>query len=367
MKNKIIFVLLAVVALLSSCADKNAYTISATFSGRAETKDSTKVYLYQDPRGEVVLDSTLLKGGKFEIKGIQQKPVMGYVGMLVADSYPMMLPLVLEPGNIVIVMDEKISVSGTPLNDKMKAENDLIEQKFTELNKIYNAGLPSINTDEDQQALEQEIKEGQQKIVDGLVDFVKENIDNPLGAYFFINSAEMLEIDQQKEIIALMPEESRSDEFIHRIEQQIKTMEQTMVGQKFVDVKGISLDGTEASLSDYAGKGKVVLVDFWASWCGPCIAELPNVKKAYEAYKNKGFEIVGISLDKDKDAWLGATQKHEIKWPQFSNLQGWDEPAARAYAVSSIPHTILLDKDGTIIEKNLRGEQIENKLKELLK
>lgn len=367
MKKTIIFGLLAVAALFASCSDKNTYTISAAFSGRAETKDSTAVFLYGDPKGTNFLDSTIVKDGKFTLKGIQEKPIMAYVGMLVADRYPMMLPVVLEGGNISIKMNDNISVSGTPLNDRMKAENDSIDQRFARLDQIYNAGLPSINDEEDQQALELQVQEGHEKIMNGLVAFIKENIDNPLGSYFFINSAQMLTPDRQKEIIAIMPEEAKANEFVARLAAQIEAAELTEIGRKFIDVNGITPEGQQASLSDHAGKGKVVLVDFWASWCGPCIAEMPNVKKAYDAYKNKGFEIVGISLDGNKEAWAGAIKRYDMKWPQFSNLKGWDEPAAQAYGISSIPHTLLLDKDGIIIAKNLRGEEIANKLKELLK
>ncbi len=366
MRNIIVLSLLALTTLLASCT-KESFTISGTVSGKAESKDSTVVYLYADPKGEVAIDSTLLKDGKFEIKGSQDKVGMGYVGMLVGERFPMMLPVVLEAGNIVVSVADKISITGTTLNDKMNAENNKIEAKFSELSKIYQDGISSVESEEDQKALEEKLGEAQNRIIDELVTFIKENLDNPIGVHFFQNSAQLLSMDKQKEIIAVMPDAAKADKSIAELIQAIEAFQPTEVGDKFADIKGLSIDGKEVALSDYAGKGKVVLVDFWASWCAPCIGELPNVKNTYARFKDKGFEIVGVSLDEDKDAWKSMTEEHELSWPQFSNLKGWDEPAARVYNVRSIPHTVLIDKDGTIIEKNLRGEAIDKKLEELLK
>ena len=121
--------------------------------------------------------------------------------------------------------------------------------------------------------------------------------------------------------------------------------------------------GKPIKLSDY--RGKYVLIDFWASWCKPCRAENPNVVKVYEQYKEKGFEIVGVSLDQKKDAWVKAIEKDNITWPQMSDLGGWQSMPAKIYNISSIPATILLDKEGVIIAKNLRGTSLEDKLSEL--
>ncbi|MBK7869827.1 MAG: TlpA family protein disulfide reductase [Saprospiraceae bacterium] len=122
-------------------------------------------------------------------------------------------------------------------------------------------------------------------------------------------------------------------------------------------------EGEDLKLSDL--RGKVVLVDFWASWCGPCRRENPNVVRVYNQYKEKGFEILGVSLDQDKNRWLQAIEKDGLTWRHVSDLKGWQNEVAQLYSVSAIPHTILLDAEGKIIARNLRGPALENKLAEL--
>lgn len=124
-------------------------------------------------------------------------------------------------------------------------------------------------------------------------------------------------------------------------------------------------DGKPIKLSEL--RGKVVLVDFWASWCGPCRRENPNVVKMYNKYKDQGFEILGVSLDKRKDAWLKAIEKDKLTWPHVSDLRGWQNQVAQLYSVTSVPATVLLDREGRIVARNLRGPALEAKVGEVLK
>lgn len=124
-------------------------------------------------------------------------------------------------------------------------------------------------------------------------------------------------------------------------------------------------DGKSHKLSEYVGQGEWVLVDFWASWCGPCRAEMPNVVAAYEKYHGKGFEIVGLSFDKDKDEWVNAIKEWGMPWIQLSDLKYWETVAAGVYSVTGIPDNLLIDPEGTIIARGLRGEELEAKLSEI--
>ena len=163
---------------------------------------------------------------------------------------------------------------------------------------------------------------------------------------------------------------------VGRMEQQaaaMKAQEEQMarldnlipVGSDAPDFTQATPEGKAITLSSL--RGKVVLIDFWASWCKPCRMENPNVKRVYEQYKSKGFEILGVSLDRDKAAWTGAIAQDGLPWKHVSDLAFWNNAAAQQYGVSSIPYTVLVGKDGKVLGKNLRGPALEEKLAEVFK
>ena len=140
----------------------------------------------------------------------------------------------------------------------------------------------------------------------------------------------------------------------------------TEPGNTFIDIGLPGPQGQTVWVGDYVGQNKLVLIDFWASWCGPCIRELPNVVKAYERFHDKGLEIVGVSLDKDKASWLAAIEQTGQKWPQMSDLKGWECAGAQIYGIQSIPANVLIDDHGKIVARDLRGDallkEIESRL-----
>ena len=144
-----------------------------------------------------------------------------------------------------------------------------------------------------------------------------------------------------------------------------ETMMKTAVGQVVPDFSLPSKNGKEVAISSF--RGKYVLLDFWASWCGPCRGENPHVVEIYKEYHPKGLEIFGVSLDNNKEAWVKAIADDGLVWKHGSDLKGWQSAPAQLYSVSGIPHTVLLDENNKIIAKNLRGDELKQKIAELLK
>jgi thiol-disulfide isomerase/thioredoxin len=196
--------------------------------------------------------------------------------------------------------------------------------------------------------------------------FVKEN-PSSLVSLYLTQEAVGNEMDAAKGepmFVMLSPALQNSEEG-KQLKERITIGKKTMVGVKAIDFSQPDMNGKMISLSSF--KGKYVLVDFWASWCGPCRAESPNLVKAYSKYKEKNFEIFGVSLDQSKDKWLKAVNDDQYTWTQVSEVKGWETAVAQEYGIEGIPFNILVDPNGYIVARNLRGEALEKKLKEILK
>ena len=196
---------------------------------------------------------------------------------------------------------------------------------------------------------------------------VQKNITNPVGVFLFKQTFYNNSTDENEALLQQIPANFQNDETIVRIKEMTDKQKKTAVGTQFVDFEMQTPEGKTVKLSDYVGKGKVVLVDFWASWCGPCRREMPNLVETYAKYKGKNFEIVGVSLDQDGAAWKEAIKKLDMTWPQMSDLKFWQSEGAQLYAVNSIPHTVLIDGSGKIIARGLHGEELQAKIAEAVK
>lgn len=362
--RKIVSVCFLLLSMIVSAQDK-----VCTINGRIDEARYNGQYIYlqkmsDDRKGLMRIDSALVQDNKFVIKYTSKinEPELGFVSS--SESEDMLQALVvLESGVVDLVMGKPSLVSGTAGNEAcyhFVHEQEQLKMKLQSImEKIAANELEEESGAEEYDAIIDTIKEK------GL-EYTKSNIGNEVGEFFLFSFMQLFE---PADVLALLSEtrpKLRNSQTGTEMKAYFEKKAKTGKGHMFMDFKLLTPDGQPMALSDYAGKGKVVLVDFWASWCGPCIKEMPNVIKAYNEYKDKGFEIVGVSFDTNADAWKGALSRLNMTWPQMSDLKGWESQAGQLYGITSIPFTMLLDKDGKIIATNLRGVQLHNKLKELL-
>lgn len=368
------FLVVGAALLLAACSQKpvvKEFALSGKLTGN--DYDGKEVYLQtiDDSTGEYVsIDTAKIENGTFAFSGVIEAPVVNFIAM---DGLRRPAVVVLSADSVEISFDSAnvATVRGSELNDKYQS----FVEKRNEINKAMmaigkedkEARAAKTMTPEFEAQLEQRYDSVYNLLKQGTFDFTKENISNVVGQYFLMDRGISFDADQLGELLPALDPKLKGHKKIQRLEQRLTALQSTVVGQPFVDLKGATPTGEIISLSDYAGEGKIVLIDFWASWCPPCRKDMPTVVKTYAKYKDKGFEIVGVSLDDDKAAWEKGITDLNVTWPQMSDLKGWSTDLGAAYAVNSIPHTVLLDKEGKIIAKNLRPDEIDAKLAELLK
>ena len=363
--------LLVTICGFSACKNNNTYTLTGTFAN--VDRDGDIVYLHGVDSlfcmGDVI-DSVVVENGKFKFEGtVEEAPNVQFV---VINESTIPVIFIAEKGNITMNFDSELNytVMGTVLNNQyqqfMEEATDVFGKIISFRNEYDSIKEAGNLTPEYLQEYDVKSKKLINEHENVIYKFVKFYITTPAGQYFLIYNSFNMRDDQIKELIALSTTDFKNLEMVKTLMTRIEKREATSVGKQFTDVKGFDLDGKEVSLSDYAGKGKVVLVDFWALWCGPCVQDMPELIEIYDEYKDKGFEIIGISLDENKDNWKKASENLKITWPQFSNLRGWEEDSAVTYGINSIPNTVLIDREGKIVERNLDEDWLKFRLLELL-
>lgn len=358
--------LLATGAILAACSGNQGYKVSGTIEGAA---DGEMVYL-QVPEGRQLqkLDSATIQNGQFTFEGKQDTALVCYLTYKDKNNEnSQSMDFFLENGQISIQLAADTHIAtGTANNDVYQP----LRQQFDDLNKqmfsTYESMTDTTLTDEQREAKAQEMEAINQKMVEATNAAIAQNITNAVGIYLLKQNFYNMDVEQLDPLMAQIPAQFDNDATIVKIKSNVEKMKATAVGQKFTDFEMQTPEGKTVKLSDYVGKGKVVLVDFWASWCGPCRREMPNLVEAYKKYKNKGFEIVGVSLDRDAEAWKKGIEQLGITWPQMSDLKYWNCEGAQLYAVSSIPHTVLIDGEGTILARGLHGEELQEQVAKAL-
>ena len=362
--KKLVYLLAAGSMAFMACQNSPSYKVTGTVE---DITDGDTIYLQEYAGGDLVkLDSAIVKGGTFVFTGKQDTAVNRYITYMKGDKR-FFTDLFLENGNINVALGKESKISGTPNNDAyQKFKNDFMDLS-KEMNEMYQKAQSDTSLTEEQVAeVMAEIEKKESIGMEMVYQTIEANITNPVGVYLLPSYAGAFDLERQKALVEKIPA-GLTDERINKLKAHIETSEKTAVGQKYIDFSMQTPEGETVSLSSFISKNKYTLIDFWASWCGPCRKEMPNVVAAYNEFKAKGFGIVGVSLDENAEQWKEAIKALNITWPQMSDLKGWSNEGAKLYGVNSIPATVLVDQDGTIIARNLRGEDIKAKLSELLK
>ena len=353
--------------LILSCSNENGFNLNGTI----DANDDTKVYILQADQNNqpFIKDSTTVKSNKFSFKGVSATPQISYIQVEDVNGYVL---TILENGSINAELYKdsisKSQVYGTKSNDdfvKYKSETKSLVER---MNSISSEAQDAIMNGDVEIAmkLDKDYKKKEQEVLLYEWDFIIDNLDSYMSALLL--EVFMVENKVNKDSIIDVYESFSNRIKVSDVGKNIADLlsqfeDPIEVGEVAPDFTAPSLDGSNVTLSQELSLNTVTLLDFWAAWCRPCRVENPNLVRLYKLYNNDGFNIIGVSLDRTKEQWEQAVEDDSLLWTQVSNLNFWNDPIARRYSIRAIPQSYLINQDGIVIGKNLRGNDLEEKIK----
>lgn len=363
---------------MTSCKQQqDSFTIIGKTTG---INDGTTVVLCRHVTAIAdTVATTLLKDGKFEFKGVADKPYLASIKF--DDDNRNTMKLILENGNITVHYDAKImentKANGTRLNiqytEMQLGQLKIIreEEAFNEKAKILYEKAIENEDIETMNSLGQQKNEFQLKIREYIKDYINENNDDLLRLMLLYNysihndALSPISKGVAYEAFNNLSTNMKKSELGIGLESYWRKEFPLLNGDKAPEFTAPDTEGKAISLKD--NLGKITILDFWASWCAPCRAENPNVVKLYKKYHKKGLNIIGISVDENGEQWKSAIIQDSLPWIQVSNLKGMKDPIAKEYSIKSVPTVYILDENGIIIARDLRGKDLEERISKLLK
>ena len=356
---------------LSSCGSSNN---QFELIGNADVSDGTMIYVLQADQNNqpYIKDSTSVQSNSFKFKGISSTPQISYIQVEGVNGYVL---AILENGDIKadIYKDSisKSKVYGTKSNDDFIKYKSETKSLVDVMNNISSDAQNAIMSGDVATAmeLEKEYNSKEREVMLYEWDFIVDNLDSYMSALLL--EVFMIENKVNKDSIIDVYESFSNRIKVSDVGKNIADLlsqfeDPIEVGEIAPDFTAPSIDGPDITLSNVLLDNKVTLLDFWAAWCRPCRIENPNLVRLHKKYKDAGFDIIGVSLDRTREQWEQAVIDDNLPWTQVSNLNFWNDPVARRYSIRAIPQSYLLNKDGLVMGKNLRGQELEDRILSLL-
>ncbi len=362
---------LSYLLFLSSCGSSdNQFELI----GNADVSDGTMIYVLQADQNNqpYIKDSTSVQSNSFKFKGISSTPQISYIQVQGVNGYVL---AILENGDIKadIYKDSisKSKVYGTKSNDDFIKYKSETKSLVDVMNNISSDAQNAIMSGDVATAmeLEKEYNSKEREVMLYEWDFIVDNLDSYMSALLL--EVFMIENKVNKDSIIDVYESFSNRIKVSDVGKNIADLlsqfeDPIEVGEIAPDFTAPSIDGPDITLSNVLLDNKVTLLDFWAAWCRPCRIENPNLVRLHKKYKDAGFDIIGVSLDRTREQWEQAVIDDNLPWTQVSNLNFWNDPVARRYSIRAIPQSYLLNKDGLVMGKNLRGQELEDRILSLL-